>query len=152
MDLQDGGLQHWRVFLENKIRFKPQVVVMSGHSPGYLSFRKWRSSNDAFHLVDGNYTGQYTSVQLRRLGCGNWGREVVGRRLSRNRITLWEYRNPKSLSLILSLSCKQLNFAVLAISLAILQDIWATSFTRPFDFYDAALGRQNRGAEFSEVG
>jgi len=40
----------------------------------------------------------------------------------------------------------------LATSLAILQDTRATSFTWLFDFYDAALGRQNRKVEFNEVG
>jgi len=150
----------------------------------YLSFRKWRSSNDAFHLVDGNYTGQYTSVQLRRLGCGNWGGGmwiggwvVIGLHFESTVIQSPLPFHPLSLSLSLSLSLyiyiylftpsslftpslslslsrsrKQLNFAVLAISLATLQDTRTTSFTRSFDFYDAALARQNHRVEFNEVG
>lgn len=104
----------------------------------------------AFHLVDGNYTGQYTSVQLQRPECGNWeargggklqGRVVIGLHFESAVI-----RNP---SLSLSHSLEQLNFAALSISLAILRYTQLIPpFTRPFDFYDAAL--RNREAELNK--
>lgn len=94
---------------------------------------------------------EITPVSTRRSNYGDWGAViggemwvggwvVIGLHFESTVIQSPSLSHTHTHTLTLSLSYKQLNFAVLAISLAILQNTRATSFTRPFDFYDAALG------------
>lgn len=72
MDLRDREL-YQRVFLENKIQFKPQVVVVSGHSRGTCR----SESGDQVTMHSTSLT-EITPVSTRRSNYGDWGAVIGG--------------------------------------------------------------------------